>query len=208
VVSDRFDRFLPLAGALAGVLFFVGLALLWNDPSSETDPAKTFDYWQDDRGQHQIVALLVGPLIAFFLLFFGAGLRRRLARGTGDAGHGSVAFAGAVLASATFTLVSMLEGAMTNAAHEGERETVYTLSQLHSYDWLAWNVAFAATLLATGLGARRNGMLPSALAWASVAIGASLLTPLGFFGFVLVPVWLIVVGLWLSRRSAGDEGPG
>lgn len=208
MVSDRFDRFLPLAGALAGVLFFVGLTLLWNDPSSETDPAKTFDYWQDDRGQHQIVALLVGPLIAFFLLFFGAGLRRRLARGTGDAGHGSVAFAGAVLASATFTLVSMLEGAMTNAAHEGERETVYTLSQLHSYDWLAWNVAFAATLLATGLGARRNGMLPSALAWASVAIGASLLTPLGFFGFVLVPVWLIVVGLWLSRRSAGDEEQG
>jgi hypothetical protein len=205
VVSDRFDRFLPLAGALAGVLFFVGLALLWNDPSSETDPAKTFEYWQDDRGQHQIVALLVGPLIAFLLLFFGAGLRRRLARGAGDAGHGSVAFAGAVLASATFTLVSMLEGAMTNAAHEGERETVYTLSQLHSYDWLAWNVAFAATLLATGLGARRNGMLPSALAWASVAIGASLLTPLGFFGFVLVPVWLIVVGLWLSRRSAADE---
>jgi hypothetical protein len=208
VVSDRFDRFLPLAGALAGVLFFVGLALLWNDPSSETDPAKTFGYWQDDRGQHQIVALLVGPLIAFLLLFFGAGLRRRLARGAGDAGHGSVAFAGAVLASATFTLVSMLEGAMTNAAHEGERETVYTLSQLHSYDWLAWNVAFAATLLATGLGARRNGMLPSALAWASVAIGASLLTPLGFFGFVLVPVWLIVVGLWLSRRSADDEEPG
>lgn len=205
MVSDRFDRFLPLAGALAGVLFFVGLALLWNDPSSETDPAKTFAYWQDDRGQHQIVALLVGPLIAFLLLFFGAGLRRRLARGAGDAGHGSVAFAGAVLASATFTLVSMLEGAMTNAAHEGERETVYTLSQLHSYDWLAWNVAFAATLLATGLGARRNGMLPSALAWASVAIGASLLTPLGFFGFVLVPVWLIVVGLWLSRRSAADE---
>ena len=208
MVSDRFDRFLPLAGALAGVLFFVGLALLWNDPSSETDPAKTFAYWQDDRGQHQIVALLVGPLIAFLLLFFGAGLRRRLARGAGDAGHGSVAFAGAVLASATFTLVSMLEGAMTNAAHEGERETVYTLSQLHSYDWLAWNVAFAATLLATGLGARRNGMLPSALAWASVAIGASLLTPLGFFGFVLVPVWLIVVGLWLSRRSANDEAPG
>lgn len=137
MVSDRFDRFLPLAGALAGVLFFVGLALLWNDPSSETDPAETFGYWQDDRGQHQIVALLIGPLIAFFLLFFGAGLRRRLARVTGDAGHGSVAFAGVILASATFTL-----------------------------------------------------------------------TPLGFFGFVLVPVWLIVVGLWLSRRSAGDQEPG
>jgi hypothetical protein len=207
LVSDRFDRFLPLAGALAGLLFFVGLVLLWNDPSSETGPAETFAYWQDDRGQHQIVAILVGPLIAFLLLFFGAGLWRRLARGAGDAGHGPVAFAGSVLAAATFALVAMLEGAMTNAAHEGERETVYTLSQLHSYDWLAWNVAFAAMLLATGLGARRNGMLPSALAWATVIVGASLLTPLGYFGFVLVPVWLILVGLWLSRGDRHDEEP-
>ena len=82
-----------------------------------------------------------------------------------------------------------------------ERTTVYTLSQLHSYDWLAWNAAFAAMLLATGLGARRNAMLPAPLAWATIVIGASLLTPLGFFGFVLVPVWLIVIGLWLGRRD-------
>lgn len=200
MMSDRFDRFLPLAGVLAGLLFFVGLVLMRNDPSSETGPAQTFSYWQADHGRHQIVALLVAPLIALLLVFFGAGLRRRLARG-GDAGHGSVAFGGALLGSAGFTLVGMLEGAMTNAAHEGERTTVYTLNQLHSYDWLAWNAAFAAMLLATGLGARRNAMLPAPLAWATIVIGASLLTPLGFFGFVLVPVWLIVVGLWLGRRD-------
>ena len=41
-------------------------------------------------------------------------------------------------------------------------------------------------LLATGLGARRNAMLPAPLAWATIVIGASLLTPLGFFGFILV----------------------
>ena len=208
MVSDRFDRFLPIAGVLAGLLFFVGLVLLRNDPASETGPAETFAYWQDDRGQHQIVALLVAPLIAFLLLFFGAGLRRRLAQGNGDAGHGSVAFGGALLAAATFTLVAMLEGAMTNAAHEGERETVYTLNQLHSYDWLGWNAAFAAMLLATGLGARRNGMLPTPLAWATIAIGASLLTPLGFFGFILVPVWLIVVGVLLSRRATAAPRAG
>lgn len=207
MVSDRFDRFLPLAGVLAGLLFFVGLVLLWNDPSSETGPAETFSYWQDNRSQHQIVALLVTPLIAFLLLFFGAGLRRRLAQGSGDAGHGTVAFGGALLASATFAVVGMLEGAMTNAAHEGKRQAVYTLNQFHSYDWLAWNPAFAAILLATGLGARRNGMLPTPIAWATIVIGASLLTPLGFFGFILVPVWLIVVGLWLFRRGTATPEP-
>jgi len=205
--SDRFDRFLPIAGVLAGLLFFVGLVLLWDDPASETGPAETFAYWQDDHGQHQIVALLVAPLIAFLLLFFGVALWRRLAQGNGDSGHGMVAFGGALLAAAMFSLIAMLEAAMTNAAHEGEKDTVYTLNQLHSYDWLAWNVAFAAMLLATGLGARRNGMLPTPLAWATIAIGASLLTPLGFFGFILVPVWLIVVGLLLSRHGTGSLEP-
>ena len=209
---DRFDRFLPLAGVLAGLLFLGGLVLNRSDPSSETGPAETFLYWQDNHGQHQIVGLLVAPLIAFLLLFFGSGLRRRLEQGSSESGHGSVAFGGALLGAAAFALVGMLEGAMTNAAHEGEREAVYALNQLHSYDWLAWNAAFAAMLLATGLGARRNGILPTPLAWATIVMGASLLTPLGFFAFMLLPLWLIAVGFWLSRvrtsspvRSQADQ---
>jgi uncharacterized protein DUF4386 len=202
VTADRFDRFLPLAGVLIGLSFFVGLALTWGDPSSETAPAETFSYWHDNRGQHQISGLLLAPLIAFLLIFFGAGLQRRLSRDSGDSGHGAVAFGGALLAAAAFALVGMLEASATNAAHEDQRQAVYTLSQLHSYDWLAWNAAFAAVLLATGLGARRNGVLPTPLAWASIVIGASLLTPLGFFGFFLVPLWLIVVGLILNRPAS------
>jgi hypothetical protein len=202
---DRFDRFLPLSGGLAGLFFLAGLVLNRTDPSSETGPAETFAYWQDNHGQHQIVGLLLAPLIAVLLLFFGAGLKRRLERGSSGGGHGSVAFAGAILGAAIFALVAMLEGAMTNAAHEGEQQAVYTLNQLHSYDWLGWNPAFAAVLLATGLGARRNRMLPAPLAWATIVIGASLLTPLGFFGFILLPVWLIVVGLLLSRDTTSPE---
>ena len=95
-----------------------------------------------------IVGLLLLPLIAFLLPFFGAGLKRRLEQGRRDTGHGSVAFGGVLLAAAAFALVGMLEAAMTNAAHEGEQQAVYTLNQLHSYDWLAWNAAFAAVLLA------------------------------------------------------------
>lgn len=200
-MAPRFDRFLPLAGVLAGLLFFVGLFLNRSDPSSETSPAKTFAYWQANHGRHQIVGLLVAPLIAFLLVFFAAALKRRLEQDSGGAGHGSVAFGGALSGAAVFALVGMLEAAMANAAHQGEQQAVYTINQVHSYDWLGWNAAFAAMLLATGLGARRNRMIPKALAWATILIGASLLTPLGFFGFILLPVWLIVVGILLARNT-------
>jgi uncharacterized membrane protein len=198
VASDRFDRFLPLAGVPAGLLFITGLVVLRDDPSSETGPAKTFSYWQADHGKHQIIGLIVAPLVAFLLVFFAAGLKRRL----GDGAHGSVAFGGTLLAAATFVVVGMLEAAMTNAAHEGQQQAVYTLNQLHSYDWLGWNAAFAAALLATGIGARRNGMLPAPVAWVTIVVGASLLTPAGFFGFILLPLWLIAVGLLLSRGTS------
>src|SRR3954466_11590134 len=210
--SDRFDRFLPLAGVLAGLLFFSGLFLLRDDPSNETGPAKTFAYWQANHGQHQIIGLLVAPLIAFLLVFFAAGLKRSLERGS-DSAHGTVALGGRLFpaglfslggmlcAAVMFAVVGRLEAAMTSAAKEGQQGAVYTLNQFHSYDWLGWNAAFAAALLATGIGARRNGMLPTSVAWATIVIGASLLTPLGYFGFVLIPLWLVVVGFLLSRRS-------
>jgi hypothetical protein len=188
-------------------MLIAGLALTWGDPSSEAAAEEHYAYWGDNRGRHQISGLLLAPLIAFLLVFFGAGLQRSLRRGGSDSGHGAVAFGGTVLAAGTFALVGMLEGAATNAAHEGEPQAAYTLSQLHSYDWVAWNAAFAAVLLATGLGARRNGVLPTALAWATIVIGASLITPLGFFGFFLLPLWLILVGLWLARRTSASPEP-
>ena len=200
--SDRFARFLPLAGVLAGLLLTGGLILTFSIPTSETSFDETFSWWQDNRGQHQISGLLLAPLVALMLIFFGAGLQRSLRSGDHDSGHGSVAFGGALLGAGGFALIGMLEGAAANAAHEGHREAVYALSQLHSYDWLAFNAAWAAVLLATGLGARRTGVLPNALAWATIVLGATQLTPVGFLGSLLIPPWLIVVGLWLFRAKS------
>ena len=57
-----FDHFLPLAGVLAGLLFFVALVLLWNDPSSETGPAGRLPIGRTTGASIRSVALLVAPL--------------------------------------------------------------------------------------------------------------------------------------------------
>jgi hypothetical protein len=201
VPSDRFDRFLPLAGALAGLLFITGLIVLRNDPPSESDVAATFEYWANDTGKHRVVAMIMSPLMGFLLIFFAAGVRRRLERGGTDTGHGAVAFGGALLAAGTFLVTGMLEAAMTNAAEDGNRDAVYTLNQFHAYDWLAWNASFAALLIATALGALRNKMLPGWLSWVTLVLGAALLTPLGFFAFITLPLWFVLVGFWLTFKE-------
>ena len=51
--SDRFARFLPLAGVFAGLLLAAGLTLTYSIPNSETSFEETFSWWKDDRGQHR-----------------------------------------------------------------------------------------------------------------------------------------------------------
>ena len=44
-------------------------------------------------------------------------------------------------------------------------------------------------------------MLPGWLAWATIVLGATQLTPIGFLGSLFIPLWLIVVGIWLFWKS-------
>jgi hypothetical protein len=43
MLTIRFERFQPLAGALAELLLIAGLALTWGDPSSDSAD-ETFSY--------------------------------------------------------------------------------------------------------------------------------------------------------------------
>ena len=42
---------------------------------------------------------------------------------------------------------------------------------------------------------------------ATIVLGATQLTPIGFLGSLLIPPWLIVVGIWLFRRTSTSEEP-
>ena len=136
MASDRFDRFLPFAGVLAGLLLAAGLTLTYSIPNSETAFDETLSWWQDNRGQHQISGLLLAPLVALMLVFFGAGLKRSLRQDSRDSGHGSVAFGGAILGATGFALIGMLEGAATNAAHEAiGRPSTRSASSILTTGW-------------------------------------------------------------------------
>jgi hypothetical protein len=53
----------------------------------------------------------------------------------------------------------------------------------------------------TGAAAVQTGLLPKWLGWAAVVIGVVAITPIGFFSFLGVGLWLLVAGILLALRA-------
>lgn len=202
MTADRFDRFLPLAGALIGLLFFVGLALTSGDPSSETAPGRdllllarqprpTSDLRTPARAPDCVPARL---------------LRRRPAATT-EARQRRRRPRKGCLWRRTPRRCSIR--ARRHAGSSGDERCPRrpAASRLHAQPAPLIRPAGVERSLRRRAARDRPRCAPqwnaaNALAWATIVIGASLLTPLGFFGFFLVPLWLIVVGLMLNRPAS------
>jgi hypothetical protein len=61
-------------------------------------------------------------------------------------------------------------------------------------------VGTGAFLIGSGIAAKKTGALPSWLAWAAIVIGVIAITPLGFFGFVLSGLWILIVSIYLAMQ--------
>ena len=200
--TQRFQRFLPLAGIVFSLLFAAVTVLTKNEPSESATTAKAFAYWHGHQTVENVSAFLLIPLAAFFLLLFGAGLRAALRSGeAGEASYSAVAYAGAIFAAAGFAVIAMLDGATANSAHEGAQSAVYTLNQLNSFSWVTWTAGFAAMLIAAGLGGLRTHALPRVLSWVAIPIGIAFVTPAGEIAFFALPFWVLATSIALHLRG-------
>ena len=136
------------------------------------------------------------------LLSFGTALRRELDQGV----WGSLAFAGAIVAATGIAVSSAVGAAAAAAADQGAVNATYVLNQLSNNDFVPWLAGFSAMMLASGLGALNVGR-SRPLAWAGIALGLGLWTPVGFFAFPLILLWIAAMGIGLSRRAVMSDAP-
>jgi lysylphosphatidylglycerol synthetase-like protein (DUF2156 family) len=200
--TSRFERFLPLAGVLTGLLFLAAFFLSGPEPGVG-DPAKQLTWLKD----HQGAANLGGFAAAYSvvtLLFFAAGIRQILRSGeSGESTYSSAAFAGGLLL-ATATAVSAVSVlAAAEAANKDNAAVVQTIGYLADYSWIPWIAGAAVLFLATGLGGLRTARLPKWLSILTVVLGVlCLLGPAGIAVYFVSPLWLIATGLIMSRRAS------
>ena len=209
MTTDRFQRFLPVAGILAGMALIAGLALSGSEPSESASARELATHYSDNHDAIMISSIVVSQLFCVLLLFFTVGLRAALR--SGEAGESTYSTAVAIGGTVTAVGISVMNAvayAAAEAADRGSQATVVEgLHLLGSEMWMPWAVGAATLLIAAGLGGLRTLALPRWLAWATLVLGVIALTPAGVLTFILMPLWLIATGIVLSRRQRAATAP-
>lgn len=196
--------------ALTGVAFAVlavgGNLLQGAVPKAHEDPSEAVSFYLGEPTRISIgmVAALLGVVV---LLWFLGVLRDRLLaeeQGAGRLAH--TAFAGGIVGSALLAagLAVNAAGALRARSLDAISEDVAVVFFDGSFILmgLAAATGFAATMLATGVLARRTGMLPRWAAWLSIAFAIpGLVAPVAWVLLLLFPLWTAVIGVLLARPS-------
>jgi hypothetical protein len=121
----------------------------------------------------------------------------------GESTYSSAAFGGGLAVAGSVALMGWGDLAGATAADDGRGEAVRTLGYLGDYGWVPWVAGSAVFFLATGLGGLRTAALPKPLAIATLILGIlCLLGPTGIVVYLVTPIWLVVTGIVLFRRTA------
>lgn len=203
-MTSKFEKLLPYAGVLAGILFAIGGFLPTLSEKAGDPDAMTI---MSDNATKNTIGAVAWAAFCVAMLFFAAALRRSLRSGeAGESTYSGVAYAGAVLVAGAQALVALLMFAGLDAADNNDQAAFDAIAYLGTNNWILWVAPSAALLLATGLGGLHNAVLPRWLAFVTVGLGVlCFLGPGGIAVYFVTPIWLVVTGIVLAQRERADH---
>jgi hypothetical protein len=208
--SAKWSWVLPATG-IVFIGFLVAVIILAGEgPDATKKTAQEVVQFYEDNDTSQTVAAFLSVPAAVAFLFF-AGLWRRVlgdAEGPG-AVLGTVAFAGAVVASAALGIVATMALALTDLADDISPTAIQAINGITWDYYIPFLIGMCTFVLASGVGAVRTRVLPAWLGWIAVILGIAAVTPYGFFGIVGGLIWILVVSILLvaRTRAATPEPP-
>ena len=205
-MPTKFEKFLPIAGVLAGLLYIVFAVCGGSPPGTDKDAGTQVDWYNAHQGR-VLISVVAGGLFLVAMGFFATGIRQALRSGEpGESTYSSVAYAGALLVGVAITLSAWVSFASEEAAHKHQGAAVHTLAYMGDSSWLPWTAASAVMMLGAGLGGLRTAALPKWLAIVTIALGVlNIAGPGGIVVFFVTPFWLILTGLVLLRRVSSSS---
>jgi hypothetical protein len=202
---DWWERFGPLSGVAAVVLWILGFALFL---TSEVDGAEgateILAGYEEDEALIWVAAWLFVLGCVLFLWFLGA-LRNRLLAAEGVPGYLTPIAFGAGIATAVF-LMGLPSGDLAGAlADDLEPAAAQALHEIGTAFFLGAEFSALVLVLATGLIALRTGVLPRWFGWVSLVLAILLvIAPIGWLGLIFgFPLWVLLASWLLWQRGEG-----
>lgn len=206
-------RYAPLTGVLAVVLWI--LALITTESNSPGDKAtgeEIASYFDNHGGRILLGITLFGVGSAAFIWFLGS-LTSRLNAGLHDGRIGSIVLAAGTAAVLAFTCVLAPAGAGALAYDNRDRTlsaaSAETLDTLGDGFFLVAEFIAVAFMFAAAIGILRTGIFPAWFGWLTALIAVVLIVgPIGWAALIFgVPIWTLIVSLWLFLRQDADAAP-
>jgi hypothetical protein len=207
----RWERYGPLSGVLAVVLWVISVFVIESADSPDEDAGgqEIAAYFESDGGTILAGAFIFMVGTAVFIWFLGS-LRARLFWAEGGAGRVTAIVFGSGLVVAAMSMGLMAPQAAGGLMAE-ETEAPIDPGAAQAFDALGdgFFVAAEATVfvffLAVAVAALRTRALPVWLGWASLVLGLVALVPwVGWAVYIWgLPLWVLVVSIWLFLRPVG-----
>ena len=217
MLEGRLVRWSPLSGVIFAVLFVLAAVLFDDEPGPEASDSTILAYYADDGNQLKLeAAFLLATIAGVFFIWFAGTLSERLRASQSESGwlgrivlvSGGAFAAVMVVASAVYQFVSdalddnpdrfqvdpQIARLLTNGAYSLNPEGALPL--------------VAPLVLAASLGFLSGRLLPRWIGWAGFVVALGCL--IGFLGVTtgLFLLWVIVVAIYLTKRTALGENDG
>lgn len=203
------ERYAPLTGLVAVVLWIVGTFLLEKDDRPDGKDTAAFVAWVEENDSSILAgAIVFGFGVLFFLWMLGS-LRAALWAAEGGSGRLAVIAYGSGVAVSVFLMATYLPHAQAAFDHDNTSDTSVDALVRVGDSFFGGAALFAIPLmLATALSIVRFAALPRWLAWLSLAVALVLvIPPLAFFGLVLgLPLWTLAASVLLYRGGQTQTG--
>ena len=204
----RLERFAPLTGVLAVVLWVIALILLFDSAPGDKAPGAEIAAWFDQETTRILLSMLLFGLGTSAFIWFLASLSARLRAAEGNGRLPSIVLAAGTGGAVIFTLVPAVFSAGALAYDNLDR----TVSpQAAEALWiLSDGFFFAAEMVAVAfVGAAAVSMLRTRAfpLWYGIVTGiiavVLIIAPIGWAAMIFgIPIWTLVTSVWLFAGQA------
>jgi hypothetical protein len=197
-------RLVPLSGVVAVGCIVGAFAVGGETPDVDASLQDVVSFYTDHDSDQQFAGLLLA-LGSLFFLFFSTNVAGLLRRAQGETGGSSaLSFGGGVMFSVGVAIFAGIAFTLGDAANDIEPAALQALHVLGEDMFFPLAVGAAAFLLGSGIAIVKTATLPKWLGWVAIVLGVVAATPAGFFAFMGLGIWTLIVSVMLSLRAGAE----